>query len=54
MAKPSSARWARHADLLGFNYRLGELEAAIATVQLGRLEELTEPRVSRPTGSALR
>jgi dTDP-4-amino-4,6-dideoxygalactose transaminase len=34
-----------HADVLGFNYRLGEIEAAIATVQLGRLEELTEPRI---------
>jgi perosamine synthetase len=32
-------------DLLGFNYRLGELESAIATVQLGRLEELTQPRI---------
>jgi len=39
------AMGAPHADLLGFNYRLGELEAAIATVQLGRLEELTEPRI---------
>ncbi len=35
-----------HADVLGFNYRLGELEAAIATVQLGRLEELTAPRIA--------
>jgi perosamine synthetase len=40
------AMGAPHADVLGFNYRLGELEAAIATAQLGRLEELTEPRVS--------
>lgn len=30
---------------VGGNYRLGEIEAAIATVQLSRLEELTEPRV---------
>jgi dTDP-4-amino-4,6-dideoxygalactose transaminase len=35
-----------HADLMGFNYRLGELEEAIATAQLGRLEELTEPRIA--------
>jgi perosamine synthetase len=34
------------ADVLGFNYRLGELEAAIAEVQLSRLDELTEPRIS--------
>jgi dTDP-4-amino-4,6-dideoxygalactose transaminase len=37
-------RAAEHADVLGFNYRLGELEAAIAEVQLGRLEELTAAR----------
>ncbi len=49
------AMGAPHADLLGFNYRLGELEAAIATAQLGRLEELTEPRVkwAGRIGSAL-
>ena len=35
-----------HADVLGFNYRLGELEAAIATAQLARLEELTLPRIA--------
>ena len=34
------------SDLLGFNYRMGELEAAIAEVQLSRLEELTEPRIA--------
>jgi perosamine synthetase len=33
-------------DVLGFNYRLGELEAAIAGVQLSRLEELTAPRIA--------
>jgi perosamine synthetase len=33
-------------DVLGFNYRLGELEAAIAEVQLERLEELTAPRIA--------
>jgi perosamine synthetase len=33
------------ADVLGFNYRMGELEAAIAEVQLARLQELTEPRI---------
>jgi dTDP-4-amino-4,6-dideoxygalactose transaminase len=30
---------------VGGNYRLGEIEAAIATVQLGRLDELTDPRI---------
>jgi perosamine synthetase len=33
-------------DVLGFNYRLGELEAAIAQVQLSRLDELTAPRIA--------
>jgi dTDP-4-amino-4,6-dideoxygalactose transaminase len=33
-------------DVLGFNYRMGELEAAIAEVQLGRLDELTAPRIA--------
>ncbi len=33
-------------DVLGFNYRMGELEAAIAEVQLSRLDELTEPRIA--------
>jgi dTDP-4-amino-4,6-dideoxygalactose transaminase len=33
-------------DVLGFNYRLGELEAAIAEVQLARLDELTAPRIA--------
>jgi dTDP-4-amino-4,6-dideoxygalactose transaminase len=32
-------------DVLGFNYRLGEVEAAIAEIQLERLEELTRPRI---------
>jgi dTDP-4-amino-4,6-dideoxygalactose transaminase len=36
----------RETDVLGFNYRLGELEAAIAEAQLARLEELTAPRVA--------
>lgn len=31
---------------VGGNYRLGEVEAAIAKVQLERLDELTEPRVT--------
>jgi len=35
-----------HADVLGFNYRMGELEAAIAERQLARLEELTAPRIA--------
>jgi dTDP-4-amino-4,6-dideoxygalactose transaminase len=34
------------ADLLGFNYRMGELEAALTEAQLGRLDELTEPRIA--------
>ena len=33
-------------DVLGFNYRMGELEAAIAEAQLARLEELTAPRIA--------
>jgi dTDP-4-amino-4,6-dideoxygalactose transaminase len=33
-------------DVLGFNYRLGELEAAIAEAQLARLDALTEPRIA--------
>ena len=32
-------------NLLGFNYRMGELEAAIASVQLTRLEKLLERRI---------
>jgi dTDP-4-amino-4,6-dideoxygalactose transaminase len=35
-----------HSDLLGFNYRMGELEAAIGEVQLARLDELTAPRIA--------
>ena len=33
------------SDILGFNYRMTEIEAAIAEVQFGRLDELTEPRI---------
>ncbi len=33
-------------DILGFNYRMTEVEAAIAHVQLGRLDALTEPRIA--------
>jgi dTDP-4-amino-4,6-dideoxygalactose transaminase len=33
-------------DLLGFNYRMTEVEAAIAHVQLGKLDALTEPRIA--------
>jgi dTDP-4-amino-4,6-dideoxygalactose transaminase len=32
-------------DIVGANYRLGEIEAAIGQVQLARLEELTAPRI---------
>ena len=35
-----------HTDVLGFNYRMGELEAAIAEAQLARLPELTEVRIA--------
>ena len=41
---PSSKYYA-HQDIIGHNWRMGEIEAAIATVQLGRLEELTRPRI---------
>jgi dTDP-4-amino-4,6-dideoxygalactose transaminase len=34
------------SDILGFNYRMGEIEAAIAEVQLSRLDELTAPRIA--------
>src|SRR3954471_13565391 len=33
------------SDILGCNYRMGEIEAAIAEVQLSRLDELTDPRI---------
>ncbi len=35
----------RH-DILGYNYRLTDLQAAIGLVQLGRLEELTGKRIA--------
>ncbi len=38
--------WSEDADVVGCNYRLTELQAAIASVQLDRLEELTEPRIA--------
>ena len=34
------------ADVLGFNFRMGEIEAAIAEQQLSRLEALTAPRIA--------
>ncbi|MEM9544009.1 MAG: DegT/DnrJ/EryC1/StrS family aminotransferase [Cyanobacteria bacterium P01_E01_bin.42] len=37
--------WPEDADIVGYNYRLTEVQAAIARVQLQRLEELTEPRL---------
>ncbi|MDJ0795536.1 MAG: DegT/DnrJ/EryC1/StrS family aminotransferase [Calothrix sp. MO_167.B12] len=37
--------WYEDADIVGYNYRLTELQAAIAQVQLQRLEELTQPRL---------
>lgn len=37
--------WEEDADIVGFNYRLTEPQAAIAAVQLERLEELTTPRI---------
>jgi perosamine synthetase len=35
-----------HVDVLGFNYRMGEIEAAIAEAQLAHLDELTDPRIA--------
>jgi dTDP-4-amino-4,6-dideoxygalactose transaminase len=35
----------RPEQIVGFNFRLGELEAAIGREQLGKLERLTAPRV---------
>jgi len=37
--------WNDIANTMGYNYRLTELQAAIAIVQLEKLEKLTEPRV---------
>jgi dTDP-4-amino-4,6-dideoxygalactose transaminase len=37
--------WSDDEDIVGFNYRLTEPQAAIAAVQLERLEELTQSRV---------
>jgi perosamine synthetase len=34
------------SDIVGYNYRLTEVQAAIARVQLARLEELTAPRIA--------
>jgi dTDP-4-amino-4,6-dideoxygalactose transaminase len=39
------AAGSEEVDVIGFNYRLGELEAAIAEAQLERLDALTEPRI---------
>jgi perosamine synthetase len=38
--------WAEDADVAGHNYRLTEIQAAIARVQLDRLEELLTPRLA--------
>jgi perosamine synthetase len=48
--------WHDDRDIVGFNYRLTEPQAAIARVQLDRLEELTAPRIEIATalGDALR
>lgn len=45
-----------HHDLLGFNYRMSDLHAAIGLVQLGRLEDFTRAREANATfyDSALR
>jgi perosamine synthetase len=37
--------WNEDADIVGYNYRLTELQSAIAEVQLQRLDELTEHRL---------
>jgi dTDP-4-amino-4,6-dideoxygalactose transaminase len=34
-----------HADIIGFNYRMTEIEAAIASEQLKKLKSLTGPRI---------
>jgi len=38
--------WSDDADVAGHNYRLTEIQAAIARVQLDRLEELLAPRLA--------
>ncbi|MES1165050.1 MAG: DegT/DnrJ/EryC1/StrS family aminotransferase [Verrucomicrobiota bacterium] len=38
--------WLEDADIAGHNYRLTEVQAAIARVQLDRLEELLAPRLA--------
>lgn len=40
-----AAAWLDDADVVGYNYRLTEIQAAIAHVQLERLEELTTLRL---------
>ena len=35
----------QHADIIGFNYRMTEIEASIASEQLKKLEALTQPRI---------
>jgi perosamine synthetase len=37
--------WYEEADIVGSNYRLTEMQAAIARIQLQRLEELNTPRI---------
>jgi dTDP-4-amino-4,6-dideoxygalactose transaminase len=37
--------WHEDDDVVGYNYRLTEPQAAIASVQLERLEDLTRPRI---------
>lgn len=42
--------WHEDADVVGYNYRLTEVQAAIARVQLARLEELLAPRLAIARG----
>ena len=44
--------WHDDRDIVGFNYRLTEPQAAIARVQLDRLEELTAPRIENAAALA--
>lgn len=40
-----SMGWSELENMLGYNYRLTELQAAVAMIQLEKLEELTRPRI---------
>lgn len=46
MLRSHGQRQRYHHEILGFNYRLTDLQAAIGLVQLERLQELTERRIA--------